>query len=65
MHFSEWHPLMKRFENYLKVHKSLSPLTVRNYMTDIKPLHEYELQNKLEDYKSLERYVLRLSLINI
>lgn len=59
MHFSEWHPLMKRFENYLKVHKSLSPLTVRNYMTDIKPLHEYALQNKLEDFKSLERYVLR------
>jgi integrase/recombinase XerC len=59
MRVSEWHPLMERFEIYLKAHKSLSPLTVRNYMTDIKPLHEYMLQNKLEDFKSLERYVLR------
>ena len=32
---------MDRFEEHLAVEKSLAPLTVRNYLTDVRPLYDY------------------------
>ena len=56
---SEWQDLLARFENHLVAEKSLAPLTIRNYRTDIQPLFEYMQLKKVESLQSLDRYGLR------
>ena len=55
----DWKTLMERFEEHLVVEKSLAPLTVRNYLTDVRPLHDYMARSGLPDLSDLDRASLR------
>ena len=50
---------MERFEEHLKVERSLAALTIRNYKTDLEPLYDYMRRKKLPDLKALDKAALR------
>ena len=54
-----WKTLMDRFEEHLAVEKSLAPLTVRNYLTDVRPLYDYMARSDIQELSRLDRASLR------
>ena len=54
-----WKALMDRFEEHLVVERSLAPLTVRNYLTDVRPLHDYMARSRISELSGLDRATLR------
>ncbi|MDA1189292.1 MAG: tyrosine recombinase XerC [Chloroflexi bacterium] len=55
----EWQSLMERFQTHLQAEKSLSALTVRNYLTDIAPLAEYMKLHSIRGIIFLDKFALR------
>ncbi len=55
----EWLALLARFDEHLKAEKSLAPLTVRNYRTDLQPLYEYMVLKGVTALTALDKKVLR------
>ena len=55
----DWKTLMDRFEEHLVVERSLAPLTVRNYLTDVRPLYDYMSRSGIQELSSLDRAALR------
>ncbi|MDA1347513.1 MAG: tyrosine recombinase XerC, partial [Chloroflexi bacterium] len=54
-----WNELMGRFEEHLTAEKSLAPLTVRNYRTDIQPLYDHMVLSGIAGPDHLDRAALR------
>ena len=56
---ADWKTLMDRFEEHLVVERSLAPLTVRNYLTDVRPLYDYMARSGIPELSRLDRASLR------
>ena len=56
---ADWKTLMDRFEEHLVVERSLAPLTVRNYLTDVRPLSDYMARSGISELSRLDRASLR------
>ena len=59
MQVREWRALVQGFEEHLKAERSLAPLTIRNYRTDLEPLYEYMRLKGSPGVKALDRTALR------
>lgn len=59
MQEGEWRALVEGFEDHLKAERSLAPLTIRNYRTDLEPLYEYMRHKGLPGLKALDRSTVR------
>ncbi len=59
MNPEDWNRISAQFQDHLKVDKSLAPLTVRNYKTDLQPLRDYLDERSISDLRSLDRTLLR------
>ena len=50
---------MSRFRDHLVAERSLAPLTVRNYMTDLEPLREFMADRNIAGFADLDRRRVR------
>ena len=50
---------MEKYEEHLKVERSLAALTIRNYKTDLEPLYDYIKLKNVPDLKALDKAALR------
>ena len=55
----QWRVLLTRFETHLSVEKSLAPLTIRNYKTDLESLYQYMQKWNISTLAGLDRHNLR------
>jgi integrase/recombinase XerC len=55
----DWKDLLSKFEEHLQVERSLAPLTVRNYRSDMEPLRDFMQKREIADFQSLDRQTLR------
>ena len=55
----EWGDLLGRFQEHLKAEKSLAPLTVRNYRTDLAPLYDFIKLRQIGGIRALDKTTLR------
>ena len=55
----DWNDLLAKFEEHLQAERSLAPLTVRNYRTDLEPLRDFMRNKEIADLSSLDRQTLR------
>lgn len=55
----DWKNLLAKFEEHLQAERSLAPLTVRNYRTDLEPLRDFMRKKEIADFRSLDRKTLR------
>ncbi|MCH7800047.1 MAG: site-specific integrase, partial [Chloroflexi bacterium] len=47
----DWKNLLAKFEEHLQAERSLAPLTVRNYRTDLEPLRDFMHKNEIADFR--------------
>ncbi len=59
MNAAEWQDLMSRFRDHLVAERSLAPLTVRNYLSDLEPLREFMSEREIESFADLDRRRVR------
>ena len=55
----QWLSLMSEFETFLRVGKGLSPLTVRNYVTDLAPFYEFLAESERPDLEAVDPSSIR------
>ena len=56
---TEWCKILSKFENHLKLERSLSDLTIRNYKTDIETFYQYMNEERIVDFKTIDRSFVR------
>lgn len=59
MNQRQWFDIQNRFEEHLRIQKSLAALTVRNYRTDLQPLYDYMNLKAMTELSSLNKTSLR------
>ncbi len=56
---TEWCKILSKFENHLKLERSLAELTIRNYKTDIETFYQYMNEERIVDFKTIDRSFVR------
>ncbi len=54
-----WQDLMNRFRDHLVAERSLAPLTVRNYLSDLEPLRDFMSDRDIDSFADLDRRRVR------
>ena len=54
-----WQDLMNRFRDHIVAERSLAPLTVRNYLSDLEPLRDFMSDRDIDSFADLDRRRVR------